>query len=395
MNPVVVIGINHHNTLGVIRALGRAGLKDFIFVILVGGDGFVSKSKYVKRTQLYIIPSDNEIYATLCSLHIQKKGVVICCSDSSIATIDGYRETLSHKFIIPGIKNKQGAVAAFMDKERQIEFAKNVGLNIPDSKVYTASSSLELCPWDVYPCIIKPIDSVTGSKSDIRVCESKNDYFKQLNRLDGRVIIVQKLITKIAEYQLIGCSLNNGEEIIIPGFTHILRQPDNTNTGFLEYCPFTEDVDMLDTLNKGRKFIKELGYSGLFSLEFIRGDDGRDYFLEINMRNDGNGISVTDAGCNLPYIWYAGNMNISDEKTSERSIRRILVMPEFDDFVLVLKRKVSFLQWLKDIKRSDSFMDYSRDDKKPFYSRLLSFISFLFKYSIKIIWSSFKRLLHF
>ena len=39
------------------------------------------------------------------------------------------------------------------------------------------------------------------------------------------------------EFQLIGCSLDGGETIIIPGYTRILRQPRNTNTGYLEYSP--------------------------------------------------------------------------------------------------------------------------------------------------------------
>ena len=44
------------------------------------------------------------------------------------------------------------------------------------------------------------------------------------------------------ELQLIGCSLNAGEKIIIPGFTKLIRQPKNTNTGYLLYSP----IDQLD-----------------------------------------------------------------------------------------------------------------------------------------------------
>lgn len=41
-------------------------------------------------------------------------------------------------------------------------------------------------------------------------------------------------------------------------------------------------------MNTVRYFIRDLGYSGLFSLEFIRDKSGKDYFMELNMRNDGN-----------------------------------------------------------------------------------------------------------
>ncbi len=49
---------------------------------------------------------------------------------------------------------------------------------------------------------------------------------------------IQEYIEKKMEFQLIGCSLEKGEKIIIPGFTQIIRQPDNTNTGYLRYSQF-------------------------------------------------------------------------------------------------------------------------------------------------------------
>ena len=57
-------------------------------------------------------------------------------------------------------------------------------------------------------------------------------------------------------------------------------------------------------IEKVEKFIREIGYKGLFSVEFIRDAVGNDYFLEINMRNDGNAYCVQCAGVNLPNIWY-------------------------------------------------------------------------------------------
>lgn len=67
----------------------------------------------------------------------------------------------------------------------------------------------------------------------------------------------------------------------------------------VEYLPYyTEEEhhrhDVIESLNinlsKVNDFIKRIGYSGLFSVEFLRGQDGNNYFLEINMRNDGNHV---------------------------------------------------------------------------------------------------------
>ena len=71
-------------------------------------------------------------------------------------------------------------------------------------------------------------------------------------------------------------------------------------------------------------------------MEFLRGKDGKDYFMEINFRNDGNSICVTASGMNLPYIWYLYNSGLSYEKElCYETMHGVIVMPEFDDFVIV------------------------------------------------------------
>ena len=53
---VIIIGGSHHNTLGVIRALGYKGLKNQIHLILEGdSNSFVSKSRYLNNSEIYYI----------------------------------------------------------------------------------------------------------------------------------------------------------------------------------------------------------------------------------------------------------------------------------------------------------------------------------------------------
>ena len=119
-------------------------------------------------------------------------------------------------------------------------------------------------------------------------------------------------------------------------------------------------------------------------------EDCEDYFLEINMRNDGNAICVTDAGVNLPFIWYAYNSGNDYKNEVEKKCTSLFCMPEFDDIVFVLKGKLSLFKWIKDVRRTSSFMEYSSDDKKPFFKRLAGFILFLLKRTIKGLWSKLK-----
>ena len=99
-----------------------------------------------------------------------------------------------------------------------------------------------------------------------------------MNNSLSEIFQVQKYIDKKMEYQLIGCSLNDGENVIIPGYTRILRQQRNTNTGYLEYAPLSNiQIDM----DKVKSTLKGFGYNGLFSMEFIRDKNDNDYFLKI------------------------------------------------------------------------------------------------------------------
>ena len=147
-----------------------------------------------------------------------------------------------------------------------------------------------------------------------------------------------------------------------------IRPCPGTNTGFLRY----ESLERIDApLEKCKEFVKKVGYKGLFSIEFIRGKDGKDYFMEMNFRNDGNSICVTKAGYNLPYLWYLCCIGEDyKEELSKCELRPVLVMPEFDDHGFVIRGEISFWQWFKDIVRSDAYMEFDSKDMMPFFARL-------------------------
>lgn len=383
MKQIIIIGISHHNTLGVIRALGRKGLSSQLHLVLIGESDYISCSKYIAKERLYRIPDDSTLVNTLDILNIGGKenpAIVICCSDSSVSTLDASRSLLQDRYILPSASLEYGGVHGLMGKDKQTTIATEVGLRIPISRILElddTSFNNAIAQWNIFPCILKPIDSVQGHKTDIHICQNKESMLSDLKASSCRKFIVQEFIDKDFEFQLIGCSLKGGEDIVIPGYTRIIRQPDNTNTGFLQYNPIGSDMD--DTLTAVRYFLNKIEYSGLFSVEFLKSKDGLDYFMEINMRNDGNAICVTDAGMNLPYIWYAYNAGEDYITEESQVIHSLYCMPEFDDVVFVLKGKLSLVKWLKDLHRTTSFMEYAKDDKKPFYKKLKSFVHFLSK----------------
>ena len=362
MNNVIVIGGTHHNSLGVIRSLGERGYNvEFVNYNAGGKFDYVAKSKYIiKYHQLDCI---DQLYSYLQQRnYVEYREVIISCADVVTEYLNMHLEVLSERYIIPGIP-QQGEMTELMDKTKMIEMVSKRGINAPNVwHLPIEKSSVS------FPCITKSHISSHGGKSDIVIFYSQEELNTFIKSNKGS-LFAQAYINKKEEIQLIGCSLHDGAEIIIPGMSKILRSQPNTNTGFLEYGSL--DPFYLDIVEKAKLYIKDCQYSGLFSFEIIRGVDEKIWFLDITYRNDGNAWCVTKSGINLPVIWVKACYG-DDYKNEICTPKQLLMMPELQDFKLVLQRKVSFIQWCKDWKRTDYFMEYDKQDKKPFFFAILN-----------------------
>lgn len=366
---VAVIGGAHHNTLGVIRSLGEQGIsKENIHVLLIGDHitnrNIISTSKYVLTQNVSHDKSYNKIIEWLTKLSEDgKKRVVVCCSDGASEVVISNKQKLSDSFYLPSSKTD---ISRLMEKNVQDAIAISCGLHVPQSTVITRGSKFE---WNRFPCITKPLKSVIGAgKYDICIASSYSELKSELGKIEAAEVQIQEFISKKMEFQLIGCSLNGGKTIIIPGYTRILRQPRNTNTGYLEYSPI-EGLDYDSEAVNG--FIRKIGYSGLFSIEFIRDENNTDYFLEINMRNDGNAYCVKSAGVNLPFIWcyYSVFGQLPDLSLSfSNSIRFI---PDFNDLKVALSQKCT-LKWVAEFIKAESHSIFNSKDIGPFFVEIVN-----------------------
>ena len=360
-NTVLVIGGgNHHNALGVVRALGRRGYQVELITFGSLRKNYIASSKYVCKH--HALADVKELASYLLYREPKKdKEIVISCADAVTEHLNLHYNRLSEIYILPGVK-QQGKMVDLMDKTTMIEMAARRGINAPH--IWTLPTDKEKV---TFPCITKSYLSSHGGKADIVICSNREQLDNFLvDNTDN--VFVQPYIDKKEEVQFIGCSLNGGEDIIIPGMTKVLRSQPNTNTGFLEYGPI--DPFYEDIVEHSKSYIRDCGYSGLFSIEFIRGKDDKVYFLETNFRNDGNAYCVTESGVNLPVVWVKACLN-EDYRSELHKPKHIVVMPEFQDFKLVLQRRLSFGRWLKDLHLTDVFLEYTKDDKRPFFQFII------------------------
>lgn len=368
MDPIYVIGGCHHNTFGVLRSLGRVGLQSKLVIIGTDKCPFLKYSKYVD--EFFQIPEEiDAINILLERRNFHKHAVVIACSDGMAYALDAHSDELRPYYSLPGTP-VQGSLYSWMNKETMSNLGRSVGFEVPQSWQVSDGNIDGIS----YPCIAKPLISMNGSKTDIGICKNAEELKDLLHNGSCDCFQVQRFVDKEFEYQLIGLSMNDGSNVIIPGVVKCIRPCRGTNTGFLYYsslCNFKAPIE------KCKSFIKAIGYSGLFSIEFLRDKNGTDFFMEMNFRNDGNSICVTSSGFNLPYIWYLYNTggNYVDE-INKSTVRPVYAMPEFNDFrEFVFHKKISLIQWIGDVKKTDVFMIFDKSDLKPFIVELFNILT--------------------
>lgn len=358
-NKVIVIGGNHHNTLGLIRSLGRKGVNSSLILHNPPEmkNAYVLKSKYLSDYD--IVVDEGTMLQALRKRMTDEKKVVVCTSDFAASVIDRNYNALRMSFCLPGCR-EQGLLTRLMNKRTMQEMAQQCGLETPFS--VDINNNHELPDNIPYPCIVKPAASIEGVKADIGVFNSRVGLVKHLANCKAQLLHIEQFIEKSMEYQLIGCSLNDGNDIIVPGRSRIITQPVCTNTGFLHY----EHLDGTEPIEACKRFLQKAHYNGLFSMEFLRDGQGKDFFMEINFRNDGNSICVTEAGVNLPYIWYKLNtdtgFSIANVNTA---IKEKYVMPEFNEIGLWYTQQISFVRMIRELRQADCFMEFTPDDPSP------------------------------
>lgn len=367
-NNIIVFSNCHTNTLGLIRSLGEGGFKPILVEVNQTENSFVKASKYISEYhKVNTADKGIELIRQLFGKGAEKS-VILTGSDSCAMIIDRHYDCLSSNFIVSSIDRKQGRLEKMLDKETIRQFAESVGLRSPKSWVIDCSEGVNL-PSDLsYPCVIKAINSVVGRK-DINIYRNEVELIKGINALvsQSNIIQVQEFIEKDFEILINGCVLSNGDIITSCALKKIRHYP--VGFGGLAYGIVTPDIERFVSAPLLNKFLKELNYYGLFSVEFlIKGENA--YFLEINLRNDGTSYISTYGGVNLPMIWTKDAFGLNNTYSS-RIGQEFLASSAVVDFHYVTGKKLSFFRWLREISKSNVDLLWNKNDIKPLIKYLI------------------------
>lgn len=367
-HKVIIIGIDHHNTLGAIRSLGECGIKSYLILEDQSKESFISKSKYIEQCIPLV---NNSLIDTLLSKFKDErdKSIIVCTTDSSIDIIDQYYDKLRQFFICPNV-DEQGGIHQLMDKEYTIEVAKKCGIRVPAS--IRLSKECRIPKNLFYPCYVKAIDSICGSKADSCLCHNAEELKFALNK--DIEYQVQEYIEKDTELLINGIAIKHGKESYFPLVIEKIRQYPN-KVGACTYCKVDsiENYQYID-ISSIKKFIKEIKYEGVFSIEFLV-KERKAYFLEINLRNDGTAYIPTIAGFKMHYMWYryATGENVSIPQI-ERQALPFYFSSDVNDIRHVFEKRISVWKWLTDIMKARAYLLFNKHDIKPWLHFYLNVI---------------------
>ena len=388
-NKVIVFGSSHHNTLGLVRSLGEAGISTYLVLVTKDKDSFVAKSKYL--ADVFFVNNSKEGLDVIVSKFKDaiNKSIIFCSNDDVARTIDANYDCLKDFFFVQNAK-ASNAILPYFDKFYLTDKAKEWGFDVPYSVILSKDSVLsDQIP---FPCITKPLESIKGKKADIIVCYNREKLESVLEKLLFSVdkVLVQEYIEKDYEISILGLSLES--QILLPGIIKKIREYPYKKGSSSFACLTKIPIDL--NLEPLYRAIKEVGYTGLFSVEFVKRGD-KYYFLEINFRNDGNGYVITSAGMNQPYIYCLDVLGLWDGISYNDVKEPYYFMSERTDLYHVAEKRLSFFDWYRDYKKVNCFLRYNKKDLAPTSGSIFSvrlILSVIKRYFYAIIKKDYKSM---
>ena len=362
----IVFGIEHYNHLGMIRSLGESGIAP-VAIIIRQRPAIASKSKYISK--LYLVDSVEEGYRILLeqygSFDKENLPVVLTGDDLLTSYLDERYEEIKDKFLFYNA-GTAGRITRFMNKDAINDLARKHGLNV--AKTWRVPRG-EIPDTVEYPIITKAISSNSGGwKNDVFICHSKSELEDAYTKIKSEEVLLQKYIEKKNELCLDGVCVNKGKDVFVSmasSYKYIL--PDRYSF-YMYFYPFTDDK----TLEKIVGMMSEIGFEGIFTIEFLIDKDDALWFMEVNFRNSGWSYASTCWGMNLPLIWAESMQNQKIPETARKTIpENATAIVELTDFsTRVLQQKMNPFKWFSECRSCECRYLYNKQDPKPFWSAL-------------------------
>lgn len=352
---VIVIGSKGVNAIGLIRSLGRDGER-----VVFASNYAKIESKYTK--EYFELPKQKEKWIEALVRYgetIENKIPLFPTDDTTAFLLDENYEVLQQYYIVPGA---HGALHKIADKTAMSAIAIKEGLKVAEYKKINVYDEIS---FPNYSVILKPYSGEVGSKGDIQICRSVEEWdiaIQLFRKKNYSEVMCQQLLDYPNQYEvgIMGISCVGGA-IVIPGIIKKIRSYP-TGRGSTSYAQYVKEIPEID-LNVIQNFVRSTGFVGLFDIEMIIAN-GTAWFIEINYRNGQYGFLPTVAGYNLPTNWCRGMRGEKIDSVTE--IHEVYYINERDDYLHVKNGEISRKQWMKEFHSASAYGVYCKGDQRPF-----------------------------
>lgn len=357
----IIVGDDYYNSLGAIRALGEQGIyPDFIAVKYKAR--IASKSRYIRTA--YLVETLQEAYNVLFKEYqgLAQKPFVITTADDIQEMMDNGYEEIRKNFILFNA-GRNGRIKEFMDKKAVLDLAEKHGFHVLKTIVVKRG---EIPAGIQYPVITKSISpNVGGWKKDVHICHSDEELAQAFQTIRSPRVIIQKFIEKKNEYCLDGFTINQGKSMFVATTTTYNYPIRGYYSPYMTVYPLG-DKEIFDKL---LSMMREIGFEGIFSAEFLVDGDGTFYFTEINFRFSTWGYISAKLGMSIPYLWAEATLSgVVNENWHKPIPDHYTAMVEPIDYgKRVIEGKISLADWLIDFKNTNCTFYLDEKDPEPFY----------------------------
>lgn len=359
----IEFGEEHYNPLGLIRSLGETGIRP-VAIITKGDFRFASKSKYISK--LFLVDTIEDGYKVLIENYGNEKNkpILYTTDDKVTSFLDNHYEEIKDKFIFYNA-GKNGRITEFMDKDNINKLAVKHGFKVAKNWVVKPGE----IPKDIeYPIMTKAIISTLENwKSDVFICNNEDELKEAYKAIRSKEVLIQKYINKKNELCIDGYSVNRGNNVFYAIATNYNNIIKNAYSNYMRVmnCNYSQVEQKLS------KMFKEIGFEGIFSVEFLIDQNDDLYFLEINFRNSTWSWASTKAGMNLPVLWANAMEDNKIVEKSYKEFKQFNAMAEFNDFKdRVKSHEVTFFQWFRQMLECKCLYFLDIKDMGPIFSRI-------------------------
>lgn len=337
----IVFCVEHYNPLGIIRSLGENGIRPVV-IILESKKKLASRSKYISK--LVYVHSIEEGYGILMKEYgvlKEKKPFLFTADDQITSFLDRHYQELKDRFYFFNA-GEQGRITYFMDKKNIANLAEKHGLDVLRTYIVKRGE----IPEEIeYPVITKAvISTVPHWKDNVYICYSEQELKKAYSKMEIDTILLQKYIKKKNELCMEGFSVAGGKEVFIAiasSYEYLL--PD-AYSPYMTVRNFKND----ELQKKLCTMFREIGFEGIYEIEFLIDQDDHLYFSEINFRNSTWSYAATRARMPLPVLWaeamLADKVPVNVYKKIPEGFK---AMVELDDYNIRVKGgKIGFRKWI-------------------------------------------------